>query len=1056
MFSEEKFRKYNLITGWSVFFISAIVYCLTIEPTASFWDCGEYISCSYGIETGHPPGAPLFLLIAKFFSLFSFGNVRHVAACINTMSALASAFTVLFLYWSIVHLAKKIVLKNQGEDAEENSTWTKNNFILIFLAGIVGALSYAFTDSAWFSAEEGEVYALSSLFTAIVFWAMLKWENIADEPGADRWLIFISFMIGLSIGVHLLNLLTIPALVFIWYFRKKEITVPGIIITSAAALFILGGVQNVIIPGIVSLAGKTELYFVNHLGLKFNSGTIFYFSSLLILIVGGLFFTHRIKMVWLNTALLCFTVLLIGYSSFFVLVIRAQAVTPINEDNPSNAISMLAYLNREQYGDWPILYGQNYNTPLDAAHPYNDGDPVYVRDEKAKKYIISDARKETVENYDSRGCTFFPRMYSSGHASAYASWVPGEGTPVDFGTKGLGDDSGRAISNVVNIPTFMQNFQFFITYQCGWMYGRYFMWNFVGRQNDHLGYGNDAAGNWRSGIPLIDNPRLGEQHLMPDVEKNNKASNKYFFIPLLLGLMGIIFHFMRGRKDAFVVLLLFLMTGLAIVFYLNQTPWQPRERDYAYVGSFYAFSIWIGLGALFIFEMFRDLKNISLAIAFTIFFSILSPSILLAQNWNDHNRTGRTVAEDVAVNFLKSCAPNAILFTYADNDTFPLWYAQEVLGIRRDVRILCLSLLRSDWYIDQAKTKNYSSEPLPISMNHWDYRDGTNDYMNIFEDYQDTIPLNEIVRRFTSRDINDKFVSTFNDTLNYIPTRNISLGVNKENFLKSNTLNDFRKDDIQNEIDFRLRGSYLMKDQLIILDILAHNDWKRPIYFAMNMPLNSYSGLDDYLQIEGMAYRLVPVKNNREQPDLMSRPQVQLAKSYKMVMDSFGYGGLKNPDVYADETSERMFCEPVRLSCSQIATALAEAGKQKEAIDVIKKCTEEIPFSQVGPDNSCVELVNAAYLAGDKILARKLSEEEFNYFFSMCSWYRTMSKRPGEYLDRRDDMISLAEMAKQYGDDQQSEYYIARMKLIGEQMPLEEKEVPVDDSVKDSIPDSGK
>jgi hypothetical protein len=434
--------------------------------------------------------------------------------------------------------------------------------------------------------------------------------------------------------------------------------------------------------------------------------------------------------------------------------------------------------------------------------------------------------------------------------------------------------------------------------------------------------------------------------------------------------------------------------------------------------------------------------------------SSISPSILLAQNWDDHNRSGRTVAQDVAVNFLKSCAPNAILFTYADNDTFPLWYAQEVLGIRKDVRIVCLSLLRSDWYIDQAKTQNYSSDPLPISMNHWDYRDGTIDYMNIYEDSQDTIPLGDIVRRFTSKDVEDKFISSFGDTLGYIPTRNISLAVNKNEFLKSNTLNDFRANDIANEIDFRLRGNYLMKDQLIILDILAHNDWKRPIYFAVNMPLNSYSGLDQYLQLEGMAYRLVPVKNIREDGSLQSRPQVQLMKSYKMVMDSFCFGGLKNQSVYADETSERMFAEPVRLSCSQIATALAEAGKKKEAIDVIIKCTEGIPASQIAPDNSWLEMISAAYLADDKVLATKLSRESFSYFFSMCQWYQTLSRLPGDYSDKREGMISVVQMAQQNDNVAMANEFIAQMKTIREQMPPPEKEIPVDDSVSDSVPDS--
>ncbi|HET6991685.1 MAG TPA: DUF2723 domain-containing protein, partial [Bacteroidia bacterium] len=459
----------------------------------------------------------------------------------------------------------------------------------------------------------------------------------------------------------------------------------------------LGGVQDVIIPGIVSLAGKTELFFVNKLGFAFNSGTKFYFGAIIVLIILGLFISHRMRIVWLNTAILCFTVLLIGYSSFFVLVIRAQAGTPINEDNPSNAISMLSYLNREQYGDWPLLYGPNYNTPLDNDEPYKDGTPVYVRDDVSKKYIISDARKQTEANYDDRGCTIFPRMYDAGHALGYNSWVAANTDSTIF------TDTKGKITAKIPIPSLGENIQYFITYQCGWMYARYFMWNFWGRQNDRLGYGGDVEGNWLSGIPPLDDARLGRQDLLPQIQRENKARNCYYGIPLILGLAGFIWLIIQSKRDTVVITLLFLFTGLAIVFYLNQTPWQPRERDYAYVGSFYAFSIWIGLGVIQLFEFFGGTKKATLAVSFAMLCSVLSPMLLLGQNWDDHNRTGRTVANDIAINFLNSCEKNAILFTYADNDTFPLWYAQEVLGVRRDVRIVCISLFRSDWYIDQMK-----------------------------------------------------------------------------------------------------------------------------------------------------------------------------------------------------------------------------------------------------------------------------------------------------------------------------------------------------------------
>lgn len=1049
MLNTSSFRKYNLIAGWAVFIFAAVVYCLAIEPVASFWDCGEYIACSYGLEAGHPPGAPFFLLVAKFFSLFTFGHHEKVAASINTMSALASAFTVLFLFWSIVHLAKKVLLRK-----EEN--YTRTNFILILAAGAVGALSYAFTDSAWFSAEEGEVYALSSLFTAIVFWAMLKWENVADEPHGDRWLVFIAYMVGLSIGVHLLNLLTIPALVFIWYFRKRKFSWRGLGITTMVAIAMLGAVQDVIIPGIVKLAGKTELFFVNDLGMSFNSGTIFYFVSIVLLLAGGLFFSHRRRIVWMNTALLCFTVLLIGYSSFFVLVIRAQAGTPINENDPSNAISLLSYLNREQYGDWPLLYGQNFNTPLDPETPYTDGQPVYVRDEKSGKYIISDARKNTIPNYDKRGCTIFPRMYSEGHAQSYRAWGGGiTGDSIIFT-----DENGR-ITARENIPTLGDNIKFFTTYQVGWMYVRYFLWNFVGRQNDHLGYGNDAEGNWQLGIPVLDSGRLGDQQLLPDNQKNNKARNGYFGIPLFLGLFGFYWLLKYSKRDTLVITLLFLFTGLAIVFYLNQTPGQPRERDYAYVGSFYAFSIWIGLGVICIYDWIRKYLSPASAVSLAMICSVSSPLLLLQQNWNDHNRTGRRVAEDLALNMLNSCEKNAILFTYADNDTFPLWYAQEVLGVRRDVRIICISLFRSDWYIDQAKKKQYTSDPLPVSLTHWQYRDGTREYIQVANETSDTLSLPYLVKLFTSKNPDDIYITEGGDTINYLPGHNTMLDVNKANFLAQGNFN-LQVSRIQDKIYWSLRGNYFMKDQMAILDILAHNNWKRPIHFALNMPGSCYAGLDNYLELEGLTYRLVPVKNDREMPALNSRPAVDLKKSYDLVMH-FGYGGLKDPDVYADETTQRMFTDPMRFSCSVLANALAEAKKNKEAIAVINKCITGIPPTQIAPDNAWLDLINAAYYAGDNTLAEKMSKTAFHEFFMTMRWYQSFGEHgylPWDVNEKRDGMVSLVEMAENYGNNTLAENFKSQMKMIRIEMPepqqdnMEEEEMP--DSIGDSVSDTTK
>ncbi|MBI3510534.1 MAG: DUF2723 domain-containing protein [Bacteroidetes bacterium] len=1073
------FRKLNTRIGWGVFFLSAIVYLKCIEPTASFWDCGEYIACSHGIETGHPPGAPLFLLIAKFFSLFSFGKKELVAPLINGMSAIASAFTILFLFWSITHLAKKIMLKSD-EDRASNKKW------IVLIAGIIGALSYAFTDSFWFSAEEGEVYALSSFFTAIVFWAMLKWEEQADDSHSKRWLIFIAYMIGLSVGVHLLNLLTIPALVFIYYFRRAEkIKISHLLVVSVIAVVLLGFVQDMLIPGVIDLAGKTELLFVNKFHFRFNSGTYFYFSFLVLFIGAGIYLTRRkiyfpffilfgltgISLVMyglyqaffahaplaavmrnstlglislacivlstekqvhrLNTVFWCFAMLLIGYSSFFVLAIRAQAGTPINEDAPKNSISMLSYLNREQYGDWPLMYGPYYNSPLDANHPTLDGDPTYVRSDAAKKYIVSNTKTGTVENYDSRGCTLFPRMYSSGYTEGYKSWVNIKGYPVEFKRK-----SGSTVT--ISIPTFGENFQYFITYQCGWMYARYFAWNFIGRQNDLLGYGNESEGNVLTGFPVLDDMRLGDQKLIPDFQKKNKSRNKYFGIPLLLGIFGFFWHLKNSKRDTLVITLLFLFTGLAIVFYLNQTPWQPRERDYAYVGSFYAFAVWIGFGFISFYEFFLTKLAVKTSLIAAVVVSALSPIILFTQNIDDHNRSGRTVAVDLATNFLNSCEKNAILFTYADNDTFPLWYAQEVLGVRRDVRIVCLNLFRSDWYIDQMKQKNYTSDPLPITLTHWQYREGMLDYLNVFNDVTDTMDLNYVVNFLKSDKFDDKYISSSGDTLNYIAGRNMSLAVNKKNILAKDAHFSLGEQDIADTIYFRLRGDYLSKDQTMILDILAHNDWKRPVYFAVNMPVSSYDGLDDYLRLEGMAYRLVPQKNKRESGSLQQRPQVLLDKSYNMVMNDFRFGGLRDPKVLGDETVSRMFSDPVRTCCAQLATALLEAGEKKKALDVVRKCTTEIPANQSPPDNNWIEMINVAWKAGDGKLATDLSRVVFEHYYATVRWFMTMPREQQSLEEMKEYLFAVTEMASEAGNEQLTEEFLNKMQTAGIELPAQD------------------
>jgi hypothetical protein len=977
----EQYRKINILSGWVVFFISALVYISTLEPTASFWDCGEYIACAWGLESGHPPGAPFFLILGRVFGLFSMGNNENVAWWINCMSALASAATVMFLFWTITHLAKKIVLKRLDK-------FSQGRMVLIMICGMCGSLTYAFTDSFWFSAVEGEVYALSSFFTAVVFWAMLRWEGEADNPRSDRWIVLIAALVGLSIGVHLLNLLTIPALVFIFYFRRTEkITRLGLLKTFLLALLMLGGIQDILIPGIVKLAGKTELFFVNELGFRFNSGIIAFFGFVVALIGVGLWISVRRKIRWLNTTVLSFLVLLLGYSSFLVIVIRANAWTPINENNPSDPVSLLSYLNREQYGTWPILYGQQYSTPYDAEEPWSDGNPVYVKDTVSGQYIVSDERKGSVPNYDSRACVWFPRMWSSGHEAGYTNWVTVKGKEIVL--------EGEKNTTTVTIPTFTENAQFFVTYQMGWMYFRYFMWNFCGRQNDYAGGGGDAEGNWLSGIAPLDKWRLGNDELAPPTIQTNKANNTYFMLPFLLGIVGMFYHMTVSRRDALITGLLFTFTGLAIVFYLNQTPWQPRERDYAYVGSFYAWSIWIGLGIMYLY----DLKNIfgrTVALATAVSLSGLIPGLVLVQNWDDHDRSGRTVARDVAISMLESCERNGILFTYADNDTFPLWYAQEVLGVRRDVRIVCLSLFRSDWHIDQAKRKQYDSDPLPISMEHWQYREGTRDWLSI--ESNDTMLLENVVDFFSTDDKQYQYETVNGNFVNYLPARTVILPADNDS----------------GQIMWAIPGSYILKDQMIILDILAHNNWERPIHFAVNMPQSCYGGLGNFLQLEGLTYKLVPTYNMREDADLTERPQVNLEKTYNLFMKKFSWGGLSDPDVYADETTQRMFSDPYRYSCAITAHALCESGMNEQASGLIRTCVNNIPALQIAPDDYWISMVDAAYKSGDEILADSMATTAFNHFMGCVQWYKTMDNPSSDQYFKKDQIKMLYSIAEQY------------------------------------------
>lgn len=969
----KNFKQLNNIAGWIIFLIAAATYLLTIEPTASFWDCGEFISTSFKLEVGHPPGAPFFMIMGRLFTILG-GNPSNAAQMVNSMSALASAFTILFLFWTITHLAKKL-MKTEGE-------FSMGQTIAILGAGAVGALAYTFSDTFWFSAVEGEVYASSSLFTALVFWAILKWEDAADEPRANRWIILIAYMMGLSIGVHLLNLLAIPAIVFVYYFRKYKVTRNGILISLAVSFVILGVVMYGIIPGVITIATWFELLFVNGLGLPFDTGVIIYALLVVIAIVYGIIYTVRKKMILWNTVIIGVTVILIGYSSFAMIVIRAAANTPMDQNDPDTVFSLLGYLNREQYGDRPLVYGRYYDTPLDQKTPYVDDKPYYIQ--KNGKYVIADMRQKPV--YDSKLCTLFPRMYSreEGHVEAYKQWANIKGRKVQ-----ITDEEGQ--TKTIVIPTFGENLTFFFRYQVNQMYFRYFMWNFAGRQNDIQSQGEIMNGNWITGINAIDSFRLGDQKTLPREFKNNKARNAYYMLPLILGIIGIVFMYNRGaegRKDLWVVFLLFFMTGLAIVLYLNQSPLQPRERDYAYAGSFYAFTIWIGIGVLSLYEGLKKfLPETASAGIVTVLSLLLVPTIMAAENWDDHDRSNRYTARDFGANYLNTCAPNAIIFTNGDNDTFPLWYNQEVEGVRTDMRVCNLSYFQTDWYIGQMKSKAYTSEPLPISFKPDQYVQGNRDVVYLMEDprLKGSVELKKALEFV--KDDNPRTKLEQAENASYIPSKKLFYVVDKAAVIRNKVVEPEDYDKIVDTIKIDLSSKhYITKDELMVLDMIANNNWERPIYFAITIGRDKYMNLQDYFQLEGLAYRLVPIKTPSEG---ISFGKVNSRLMYKNVMESFKWGNMNDPKVYIDENNGRMMMN-IRNTFDRLAGTLVAEGDNAKATKVLDRCNELIPNNVVPFNYFSMMMAETYFKAGQPAKAKEIIntimkdyKEQLDYYFKL-------------------------------------------------------------------------
>lgn len=999
----KNYKLLNNVTGWVAFVIAAITYLSTIEPTASFWDCGEFITTSYKLEVGHPPGAPFFMILGRFFNIFA--DPSHVAMMVNSLSALASAFTILFLFWSVTHLARKMV---------PDETLTTGQTIAILGSGMVGALAYTFSDTFWFSAVEGEVYASSSLITAVVFWAILKWENVADQPHANKWIIFIAYMVGLSIGIHLLNLLAIPAIVFVYYFKKYPVTRKGIIISFIASIVILGLIMYGIIPGVVTVASWFELMFVNGIGLPYNTGVIIYALLLIGLIVFGIRYTIKKKMVLLNTILLALTVILIGYSSFAMIVIRSSANTPMDQNSPDNVFSLLGYLNREQYGDRPLVFGPYYNSPLDSRTPYVNDKPYYIK--KNGKYVVADMRQKP--QYDSRFTTFFPRMWSrqSDHITDYKNWAQIKGKTVSYT-----DEDGQ--KQTIQVPTFGENLQFFLSYQVVHMYWRYFMWNFVGRQNDIQGHGDIVNGNWISGINFIDSARLGDQTTLPDSLKNNKGRNVYYFLPFLLGLIGAFYHYKKHQRDFWVVMLLFIMTGLAIVVYLNQYPHQPRERDYAYAGSFYAFAIWIGLGVAALVDLLkRKLPETACAAGVTLISLIFVPGLMASQNWDDHDRSDRYTARDFGSNYLQSCDKNAVIFTNGDNDTFPLWYNQEVEGVRTDIRVCNLSYLQTDWYIDQMKSKAYESDPLPITFTHDQYVQGTRDVVYLLSDprVKGVVELSKALEFVKDDDPRTKLTQAENAA--YIPSKKLFLKVDKEAVIRNKVVPESMYDQIVDTIfiDFGSRN-YLVKDELMVLDMIAHSNWERPLYFAITVGRDKYLGLQDYFQLEGFAYRFTPVKTKS---DGIYFGSVNTNKMYDLMMNKFKWGNMNDPKVYIDENNQRMMMN-IRNNFNRLAGSLVAEKKNDLAVKVLDRNLELIPHSIVPYNYFSQEIAGTYLAAGAKDKGKEMLTEIFDAYEKELNYY--LSLKPSLMISVDEEiqrilyfMREMSMIAMQYGETEMS------------------------------------
>jgi len=1034
----KQFKILNNVFGWIAFAIAAVTYLLTMEPTASFWDCPEFITSAFKLDVGHPPGAPLSMLFGHLFSLFA-KDPGHVAIMVNSLTALCSAFTILFLFWTITHLARKVVIKSE----EDYST---GNIIGILGAGMVGALAYTFSDTFWFSAVEAEVYGFSALFTAVVFWLILKWEDVADKPGSDRWLILIAYMMGLSIGVHLLNLLTIPTLVLVYYFKRNTPSMKGVVVSLVVGVILLAAVLYGLIPGFLEVSAWFELFFVNTLGFGFNTGLIIYivltfglltwgiyesysnksfiriavsfilaltmeglpfFSGnilLGVLIIAGvsaLFYFQKTKISvrWVNTFLIMISMILIGFSSYTVIVIRSSANPTMDQNNPDNLFSLKYYLNREQYGEKPLLFGSTYNAPYklkvegnmctpvmkEKGHPlYNVGNKTSATDKD--KYVIIGHKGDNEVVMDEHFDMFFPRMFSSEprHIEAYKAWGKITGETVNY------EYCGQQKSEIK--PTFIENMRFFFNYQVNFMYWRYFMWNFSGRQNDIQGNGEIDHGNWITGIGFIDNILVGNQTNLPSELRDNKGHNTYFMLPLLLGIFGMLFLIYGGKKGVegfWLIALLFFLTGIAIVVYLNQTPYEPRERDYAYAGSFYAFCIWIGLGVLGIIKAIdKYLPKIpkSVAAAVVTIFCLGVPVLMAQQNLDDHNRSNRYTCRDFGQNYLASCKPNAIIFTMGDNDTFPLWYNQSVEGVGKDIRVCNLSYLQTDWYIGQMQRAAYASQPLPISWQPKDYTGSKNDVVEV-DSLIPALDVRTAINFILSEDPQTKIKGT-----SYIPTNHLFLPVDARQVIKSGAMPASRTADIIPQIKFDLKGR-ITKSDLMIIEMLKENNWKRPVYFAISIG-GEYLGLTDHFERTGMAYQILPVGVKG------AGPAVNTDEMYNNMMYKFKYGNINDPKVYLDETTLNA-CQTHRAMFVYLIGALIDKGEIARAKKALDYCNKMIPGATVRHSYSSLQLAIYYYKLNESVKGNAIMDVLAKDCVENLGWYLSLDKNQIQSVSER-------------------------------------------------------